>query len=79
VRKYEEVTYEFKSNLRRPFIRARKKKDNPEMEVILPILATQMTSFAELETLQNAFDANSITLSICDCNSLVMYYKVTKS
>lgn len=79
VRKYEEVSYHYLSSLDILYLKALKKKEENETEIIVPVLSSKKISFKQIEDLQTAFESSSIKLAICDSNALIMYYNVTKS
>ncbi|KAL7046605.1 hypothetical protein ACKWTF_002652 [Chironomus riparius] len=77
-RKFEEVTYHYISELDVIYLKVQKKKDETDFEVVVPVLSSKKVSFKQIEGLQEAFKCACITLAICDMNSLIMYYKITK-
>lgn len=77
-RKFEEVTYHYISELDVIYLKVQKKRDEIDFEVVVPVLSSKKVSFKQIEGLQEAFKCVCITLAICDMNSLIMYYKITK-
>jgi hypothetical protein len=72
VRKYEEVSYHCHPS-KVLYIKARKKLQDPEEEIIIPILSARTYSFKDFEEYQKLFNNNSINIAVCDSNSIAIY------
>lgn len=77
-RKFEDVTYHYISELDVIYLKVQKKKDDIDFDIIVPVLSSKKVTFKQIEGMQKVFKCSCITLAICDMNSLIMYYKITK-
>jgi hypothetical protein len=72
VRKYEEVTYHYRDEIKQIYLQGRKKKDDAA-EIVIPILSMKKYSFQDFENFQDAFDTNSINIAIYDSSTIALY------
>lgn len=78
VRKYEDVSYHFSSELDLLYLKARRKLVSPQ-KIIVPITSAKPFQFKELEQIQSKFATNAFCIAICDTSSIVQYYKLERS